>query len=268
MAFCSKCGAQLEGNERFCVKCGNEVGAVPAAVPAATPVAPAAVPPVIAPVAVPPAFGVPAAPPVAPPPYGMPGQMGAPGQIPVVLGAPPAPAKKGGGWIWGLLIVAAVLYGLYYIGSHNPPPGQGGTQPAGTAPQPGIAPSATPVAQNPGAAPGPAAPVQPNDPGPGGPNEALVQMQSFAGSWRAANGYVEIYNAKWTNRSNVNLSAAVLECDQYAQNGEVLSQQRANLTGENHAGGSWVPNNSFTMGQIVQGLNNVNCGIVGVTPAS
>ena len=31
--FCSKCGAQLEGNERFCVKCGHDVtaaGAVPA----------------------------------------------------------------------------------------------------------------------------------------------------------------------------------------------------------------------------------------------
>ena len=34
MAFCSKCGAQSEANQRFCVKCGNDLsaGAPPAPV--------------------------------------------------------------------------------------------------------------------------------------------------------------------------------------------------------------------------------------------
>ena len=264
MAFCSKCGAQLEGNERFCVSCGNDLSAQAAGPAAAAPVAAAAAAPVAAapaapPAAAPPAYGAPAA----PPPYG------APGQIPV-MGLPPAPAKRGSGWIWGLIIVAAILYGLYYIGTHNPPPGQGNTpaQP-GTAPQPVAQPGMAPTApQQPGAAPGPAAPVQPGDPGPGGPNESLVQMQQFSGQWGAANGYVQISNARWVNRSNVNLASAVLECDQYAQNGEVLSQQRANLTGANQAGGTWAANSSFNMGQAAQGLSNVNCGIVAVTPAS
>ena len=267
MAFCSKCGARLEGNERFCVSCGNDLsvqaaGPVAAAAPAPVPAAaaaPVAAAPAAPPAAAPPAYGAPAAPPL----------YGAPGQIPV-MGLPPAPAKRGSGWIWGVIIVVAILYGLYYIGTHNPPPGQSNTpaQP-GTAPQPVAQPGMAPTApQQPGAAPGPAAPVQPGDPGPGGPNESLVQMQQFSGQWGAANGYVQISNARWVNRSNVNLASAVLECDQYAQNGEVLSQQRANLTGANQAGGTWAANSSFNMGQAAQGLSNVNCGIVAVTPAS
>jgi predicted amidophosphoribosyltransferase len=52
-AFCSKCGTQLEGNERFCVKCGNDVtAAAPASAPA--PVAAAPPPRVAQPMAPPP----------------------------------------------------------------------------------------------------------------------------------------------------------------------------------------------------------------------
>jgi hypothetical protein len=168
----------------------------------------------------------------------------APGQIPIVT--MPQEVPKHHGWIWGTIIVIGILYGLYYIGSHdqqNQPQGQNPTQQPGTAPLPAGAP-------------------------PGGPNATVVQQQVFSSQWRLTNGDVEIYNARWQNRSNVNLQSAKVECGQYDQSGTVLSTQHATLDGPNQPGATATYNDSpLDMGSAVQGMTTVNCGIVDVTPA-
>jgi hypothetical protein len=243
--FCSKCGAQLEGNERFCVKCGHDVTAA-GAVPAATP-APVAAPP-------PPPQGY-----AAPPPPGY----GAPGPIPV-MGVPPTPPKKNS-MMWAVILVLAAVGIWYYYNknqqtqtpANNPPqPVAGPTQPGGGPPGGGA-----PVQ--------PAAPVQPGGPGPGGPNAALVQAQQWSSTEAPANGYVQVQNGKWVNGSNVSIQTAVLECDQYNAAQAVIAQNQTNLTLSNPP---LVPGNnatfsSFNAGAIAQGVNTVNCGIVAVTPA-
>jgi zinc-ribbon domain len=242
MAFCSKCGAQSEPNQRFCVKCGNDLGAqasVATAAPAAT-----------APTPAPQAFA----------PAPVPGAYPAPGPMPVVA-MPPAQAK-GRGWLWGVIIVGAVLYGLYYIGTHNQPTtGQPGSAPAQ---QPGAAPAAGPT---PAAAPQPGAPAQPGGPGPGGPNASLVEMQKFTGQYRGYNGSVQIYDGRWTNGANVAIQSATLECAQYAANDAVLAQNVTTLNGPVQPGGTGTYN-PFLMGAVLQATSFVNCGIIAVTPAN
>jgi hypothetical protein len=251
--FCSKCGAQLEGNERFCVKCGHDVtaaGAVPVAAPAPVAVAP---------------------PPMAPPPQGYgappPAGYGAPGPIPVMGVPPPAPPKKNN-TMWIVIAIAAAAGGWYYYHNqqtqtpaNNPPtPIAGPTQPGGGAPGGGPG-GGAPVQ--------PAAPVQPGGPGPGGPNAALVQAQQWSSTEEPANGQVQVQNGKWVNGSNVAIQTAVLECDQYNAAQAVIAQNQTNLTLSNPP---LVPGNnatfsSFNAGTIATGVNSVNCGIVAVTPA-
>lgn len=103
MAFCGNCGAQLEGNERFCVKCGRDTTLQAAAPAASAPVASAAPPPVQPIAAMPP--GAYAAP---------------PGAIPVAMMPPQAQQKRGG--TMGLIIVLAALaaVGYYYYTHHKP----------------------------------------------------------------------------------------------------------------------------------------------------
>lgn len=251
MAFCSKCGAQAEANQRFCVKCGNDLSAAATSAPmAAASPAPAGA-----------AVHQPFAPAPAPIPGSVPvpGQFLPPGAVPIM--AMPQAQSKGKGWLWGLIIVGAVLYGLYYIGSHNQPTaGQPGATPAQ---QPGATPAATPP---PSGAPQPGTAVQPGDPGPGGPNATLVQLQSFTGSYRGYNGSVQIYDGKWVNRSNVTIVSATLECDQYAANDAVLAQNRTTLNGPVQPGGTGTYN-PFLMGDALQYTKYVNCGVVEVKPA-
>ena len=296
--FCSKCGAQLEGTERFCVKCGNDVTGA-----AAAPVAPAA--PVAGYAAPATGYAAPAAAPFVAP---------APGRVPMsMVLPPPAPAHKSG-MLW-LVIIAALALGGWYYYKHTPqsvtPPAtapgqQPGTQPApqpGGAPpqqppvqpaggpgqqpeggpgqQPGGAPG-QPPAQQPGGGPGgnpgqpPAQPpAQPGGnpgqgpggaPGGGGNNAALVQQQQFAGRWVAQNGNVEVEDAQWRNASNVNIQSASLMCVQYASTGTVIFQTTTVLNGPTAPGAtsSFPP---FAMGAIQQGMAKVQCGIVAVTPA-
>ncbi len=262
-AFCSKCGSHVEENEHFCPKCGNDVtaGAAAPAV-AAAPVAAAPVPvaqPVAPPAPVyaappPPAQGY-AAPPPPPQGYPPPPQQGygAPGQIPVVV--PPADGAKKNNTLWLVIAAAAAVGGWYYY--HKPP-----------------APTPAPQTQNPptqpgGAPPGPATPAQPGGPGPGGPNAALVQQQQWSSQEQPANGYVQVQNGKWVNGSQVAITTAVLECDQYDANQTVLAQNQTNLTLSNPplTPGNNATFNNFNAGQIVQNVNSVNCGIVAVTPA-
>ncbi len=278
--FCSKCGTQLEGNERFCVNCGNDLTAA-ASAQAAPAVATA---------------GYAAA---APPPPGyaahVPVPFVAPGQLPMsVAMPPPAPAHRSG-MLWLVIIVALAAGGWYYY-KHTPqsvtPPAtapgqQPGTQPqtqpgGGPAPQPGGAPPQQPAqqpgggpgqppAQQPGGAPGqPPAnnPAQPpgGAPGGGGNNAALVQQQEFSGRWVPQNGNVEVENAQWMNHSNVAIQSATLMCVQYASNGTVIFQTTMVLNGPTAPGAtSSFP--AFPMGAIQQAMAKVQCCIVGVTPA-
>ncbi len=277
--FCNKCGAQLEGNERFCVKCGNDVTAGAAA-------------------------SAPAAAAAAPPPQGYPAHASipvlAPGQVPMsVAMPPPAPAKKSG-VIW-LVIIAALAAGAWYYYKHTPqsvtPPANAPTQPA-NAPQPGGIPPGAPAqpggvpAQQPGGGPG--QPQQPGTypgqapggypgqapggypgqapgapggaPGGGGGNAELVREQQFAGRWVPQNGNVEIENAEWRNASNVPMQSATLECVQYASTGATIFQITTVLNGPT-APGATSTFGPFPMGAIQQGMARVQCGIVAVTPA-
>ena len=260
-AFCSKCGAQLEGNERFCVKCGNDVSAQAAAPAAAS--APAAAPPA----------AVPVAPAVAPPPPGYaappPPGYAAPGPIPVMGVPPPVQPQKKSGMMWGVIAIA-VLLGVWYYYHNNQqtqtPPANAPTQP-GTAPtQPGGAPGQP--GGEPGQAPGQGqAPGAPGGGQGGGNNAALVNLQVFSGRWVPYNGYIEVSNARWTNHSNVTIQSATLECVQYAANGSAITQMSTILNGPTGPGttSTFGP---FPMGAIQASMSRVNCGIVGVNPAS
>ncbi len=95
MTFCNKCGARLEGDERFCVRCGSdlfagETGGAPAARPLASTPGPA----------VQPAMATA-------------GAYAAPGQIPAAMGMLQRAAKRG---IkpWMVVAAAAIAVGAYY----------------------------------------------------------------------------------------------------------------------------------------------------------
>jgi hypothetical protein len=251
MAFCNHCGAQLEGDERFCVKCGNDVKAQ-AAAPAAAVSAPAAAP----------AAPIPVAQPAAPPPM-----YAAPGQFPVAMAVPP-PAQSKHGWIWGVIIVALVLYGLYYMGTHNKQtpqsqPGQGQGQPGQGQPgQPGQGQPGQGQPGQPGVNPG-QAPGQ----GQGGDNSALVRLQEFAGTWIPVNGNVEVSKAIWRNNSNVTILSATLQCNQFASNGASVTSLQTTLNGPVNPHTTWVASGPFQMGAISPYESRINCAIVGVNPA-
>ena len=104
MAFCSNCGAQLEGTERFCVRCGVEQTTKTGGAAAATPSA--ATPPVaMPPQPVLPFAGVPPQHPPAPLP------------IPIMM-PPPAPAK-GSSLKWIVMVIVVVAGGFYYNHSRH-----------------------------------------------------------------------------------------------------------------------------------------------------
>lgn len=258
MAFCSSCGAQLEGNSRFCAKCGADQTSKAGGAPAA------------------------AAVPMAMPPH-MP--FVAPGQVPMsVAMPPPAPAKKSG-MMWLAVLVAAA--GGYYYYTHymhpqpqpgqsppvqtqpgNPGPGQQpgnpGQQPGNPAQQPGAYPGQQPggyPGQQPGGYPG----QQPG--GQGNPNQAIVQAQHFSGKLTVANGYVEVAQGLWQNGSNVPLAAATLECEQLSANNQVLATHETMLNGPAQPGQT-VTFQTFQIGVEAQGAAGAKCGIVAVTPAN
>ncbi len=169
---------------------------------------------------------------------------------------PPVEGAKKNNTLWVVIAIAAAVGGWYYYQNHQPTTATTPTAPQ-TAPQPG------------GAPPQPATPAQPGGPGPGGPNAALVQQQQWSSTEAPANGYVQVQNGKWVNGSQVAITSAVLECDQYDANQAVLAQNQTNLTLSNPPltpGGNATFQN-FNAGQIVQNVNSVNCGIVDVTPA-
>ncbi|MGB7742914.1 MAG: zinc ribbon domain-containing protein, partial [Terracidiphilus sp.] len=88
MTTCSKCGAQLQGDERFCVKCGNDMSAQPAAAASAVPAAQMMQP-----------AGMAA--------YAM--QGGIPVAVPLPM---PAPAKKVG-LTWVVIVIGLLVLAYY-----------------------------------------------------------------------------------------------------------------------------------------------------------
>jgi hypothetical protein len=227
MAFCPKCGTQLAGNEQFCAHCGNDVSAtLPAAAPA--PIAPVQ------------AAAVAYAPtPVAPPAAPYPQYYAPQGQIPIMAAPPEVPKHHGAAW-W-LVIIAGILFGLWYIGTHDQQSQQAPTPP------PGGAPPAT------------------------GPNAAIIAQQSYTTNWNVINGDLHLSNQQWVNNSQTTIQSADLECDQYDQAGTDQAQKHVDLTDQTGAAvkpGTTEQFGDLDIGAAVTGLTKVNCGIVGVTPAT
>jgi len=245
MAFCNKCGNQLVGNEKFCAQCGATVGAASSAA-SVTPVPgpSGAVRPATQPMASPPNLP-PTMPPVQPVQYA---PMG-PGQVAVAYPPPPvAPTNKSGGIVGTVIVVLiAGAIGLYFYNKSH------------ITPAPTPAPTPTPVVSQPGAS------TPPPAPGTGG-NKALAQQQDLSAQWQALNGFI-VVPAKWTNNSNVNMTAAEMECDQYDNQGTELSQFRKTLDGPTPPN-TWSSYSNVQMGEAAAGVSKLNCGIVHVTPAS
>src|ERR1017187_7159209 len=197
MAFCSKCGTLLQGDERFCVKCGNDVSAQTASTAApSTPVPP------VQPIAAVPASFVPPAP------------------IPVAVAIPAQASAKRSGLLLVVIVLVVVAAGYYYYTKHKAP----------AAPQPGA-------------------------------DAALVKQQAFNADWRNSFGFVQVYNARWTNNAAVVIQSATLECDQYAGNGTDLAQMRITLNGPLQPGAS-TTFNPFQMGEVAVNVNRVKCNVV------
>jgi hypothetical protein len=267
MAFCSSCGGQIEGNERFCPKCGADQKAQAAgapAVPAAA--APASAPQTAAPqVAFPPspAQQFPGTPPQYPPPPGQPyagmppqyppphpGQpfAGMPPQYPppIIMGAPPgAPPAGKNPLVW--LVAAGLIFGLWYIGTHD-----SNNQNPGTTPTPQTQPGQQPAGGGGGGG------------GGGNQDQAVVAAQKFTeGSYNAVNGQIQVLQGQWLNGSNVALQAAQLGCEQMDANGQNLTQDSVTLPGPAQPGQT-VALATFSIGTAAQGAAKVNCKITAV----
>lgn len=283
MAFCNSCGAQLEGDSRFCVKCGADQTAKAGSAPA-------------------PAAAAPMMTPSPNPPFVMP-----PGQVPMPPAAPVTGSKNGMMWIAALLVAAG---GYYYYTNYMQPkaqpgqtptaqtqPGNPGQQPGNPGQQPGTNPGQQPggypgqqpggypgqqpggnPGQQPGGYPGQqpagypgqqpgANPGQQPGGGQGNPNQALVQAQQFAWKGQPSNGQIQITQAEWRNGANVAIQSATLMCIQYGANNQPLSQLTTTLNGPVQPGQT-VNIQPFTLGAEAQGVTNMKCGIVAVQPAN
>lgn len=239
MAFCSNCGNQLKGSEKFCAQCGSDISTKPASASG-----PAASAPV-------------AAPPVAPPPVqpvaATPYPVGVP--VPMAMGVPPpvqpAAQKKGMmGTVVVVLIVAAIGYYYYNKAHSNPTPS-----------------ASNPPASQPGTPSSPPASTPPGNGGSGGGNAALVGQQAFTAQWANQSGMLVLTSAKWSNNSTTNLTSAVVQCEQDDTNGTDLSQYRVTLNGPT-APNTWSSYSNIQIGAVANNMAKVNCTIVHVKPAS
>jgi hypothetical protein len=156
------------------------------------------------------------------------------------MGAPPGaqPASKNP-LLW--VVAAGVIFGLWYIGTHD------NNQTPGTTPTPQTQPG-------PGGGGG----------GGGNQNQAVVAAQKFTeGGYNAVNGQVQVTQGQWLNGSNVPVATAMLGCEQMDNNGQNLAQDQVTLTGP-AAPGATVNLATFTIGAEAQGAAKVNCKITSV----
>jgi hypothetical protein len=140
-----------------------------------------------------------------------------------------------------VIIVAAALFGFWYIGTHDQKSQQQPTPP------PGGAPPAT------------------------GPNAAIVAQQVYTTNWNVINGDLHLSNQQWVNNSSTTIQSADLECDQYDQTGADVAQKHVQLTDQTGVAvkpGTTEAFGDLDLGPAVPNLTKVNCGIVGVTPAA
>jgi len=161
------------------------------------------------------------------------------------MGAPPGaqPASKNP-LLW--LVAAGVIFGLWYIGTHDKDNTQnpGGTPTGQTQPGPGGG----------GGGGG----------GGGNQNQAIIAAQKFTeGGYNAVNGQIQVTQGQWQNGSNVPLAAAQLGCEQMDANGQNLTQDQVTLTGP-AAPGATVTLPTFSIGAAAQGAAKVNCKITAV----
>jgi hypothetical protein len=92
---------------------------------------------------------------------------------------------------------------------------------------------------------------------------ALVAQQDFAAHWETVNGYVQISNARWTNRSGVTIQSATLQCDQYDTSGTDIAQTHTTLNGPLQPGDTDTFS-AFQMGAVASNLDQVKCTITRV----
>ncbi len=229
MAFCSNCGHQLAGNEKFCAECGADTATKTATAPAAN----------FAPGPGPAPAATPLAQPIASTPY--------PG-VPVAVGVPPpvqpAQQKKGMmGTVVVIILVAGIGY-YFYNKSHTP------AKPA---------PAPAPTAQNPPAS------GSGSGSGNGGGNAALVNQQTFNAHWQDQSGMLVLTTATWANNSSTNITSATLQCRQYNAAGTDLSEYRVTLNGPTNAQASSTFTN-IALGATATGMAKVDCSIIHVKP--
>lgn len=241
MAFCSRCGNHLEGNERFCVKCGADLAATP---PSATaPTAP------VAPVAPIPQYAA--------PPAGYP----AGGPVPVAVTIPAAQRRAPWGWIAIVVILAGIAFYYYHKeqtllaliqnainsdGSNG-----GGNNNSGGGNNGGGG------GNNGG-----------NNNSGGGPNlQQLMQQQNWATTgWNLSNGVV-LVEGTWDNTSATNLATGTLVCTEYDANSNQIGTMSMHITGPINANTTytWNTTNPLNMGAPVANLQKLGCGVTAVT---
>ncbi len=161
--------------------------------------------------------------------------------MPIIMGAPPGAAPANKNTLLYVILAAAILYGFYYIGTHDQ------SQTPGATPQ-------TQPGQQPGGGGG----------GGGNQNQAIIAAQQFnEGSFNNVNGQIQVEQGTWLNGSNVALAAAMLGCEQMDGNGQNLAQDQITLTGPAQPGQT-VNLPTFSIGATAQGAAKVNCKITAV----
>jgi hypothetical protein len=157
------------------------------------------------------------------------------------MGAPPVAPPANKNTLLYVVIAAAALYGLYYLGTRNQ------NQTPGTAPQ-------TQPGQQPGGGGG----------GGGNQNQAIIAAQQFTeGGYNNVNGQIQVTQGQWLNGSNIPLAAAMLGCEQEDANGQNLAHDQVTLTGP-AAPGATVTLPTFSIGATAQGAAKVDCAITAV----
>lgn len=244
MAFCSKCGNHLEGNERFCVKCGADLAATP---PSATPPA-APAPSVAAPAAQ----------------YAVPAGYAPPGSVPVAMQIPAASPKRLP-WLWIVICLALAGTAFYYyhqtqllqaeIARYKPiidllNDTTGGDKGNGNN-------------NNNGGGPG-------GGGGDGGGNntQALMQQQVWhQTAWQVSNGVV-VVQGTWQNNSGTSIRSGTLTCSEYDANNQPLGSLSTTLYGPSDGpvlGGNIYTYNSLNMGAPAANLDKLGCALTSLT---